>query len=162
MEFNVRMSWQYIAGFVDGEGSIVKTKRTVYRILVPQTHEGVLEEIKKFTGVGYIFKCKTRKAHWKDNWVYAISRQKDVLFVLKKLKPYLIVKRQLAEDRIPTIEKLIAEGEVRRQRLQKRVKVCKFLRGKGWTYRAIAKKLKVDFGYARRLFLYGQDGVWRN
>ena len=156
------MSWKYIAGFMDGEGSIVRTKRTIYRILIPQTHEGVLKEIKRFVGRGYIFKCKTRKAHWKDNWVYAISRQKDVLFFLKKIHPYLIVKRMLATKRIPIMKKCVKNTVARKKRLQKRMKICKLLREQGATYREIAAKLKVDFGYARRLFLYTKDGIWRN
>jgi len=154
MKNGAQISWQYIAGFVDGEGSIVKTKRTVYRILIPQTHEGVLKAIQGFTGMGFIFKGKTRKAHWKDNWVYVVAQQRQVLFFLKKIHPYLIVKRQLATDRIPVLTQLIFEGDQRRGQLQKRLKLCKFWRSKGLTYRAIGKKLKIDFGYARRLCLY--------
>jgi hypothetical protein len=157
-----KMSWQYIAGFVDGEGSIVRTRPTVYRILIPQTHEGVLKEIQRFAGCGFIYQCKTRKSHWKDNWVYAVARQKDVLFFLQKIQPYLIVKKDLAQTRIPTLKILVKRLERKRADLQKRLKLCKFLRSRGWTYRAIAKKLNVDFGYARRLFLYAQDGVWIN
>ena len=155
------MSWEYIAGFVDGEGSIVKTKPTLYRVLIPQTHEGVLIAIKEFSRLGYIYKCATRKAHWKDNWVYAISRRNDVLSFLKKVSPYLIVKKELVERCIPIISDLSKKAKERERKLQKRVKVCKILREQGATYREIAHKLKIDFGYARRLFLYGQDGVWR-
>lgn len=157
------MSWQYIAGFVDGEGSIVKAKNTtVYRVLIPQTHEGVLKAIQEFARVGIIYQCKTRKAHWKDNWVYAVARHKDVLYFLKKIRAYLIVKKKLAESRIPDLKQLVAHDRQKSLDLQKKLKVCKFLRSKGLTFRAIGKKMNVDFGYARRLLLYSQDGVWRH
>lgn len=156
------MSWQYIAGFVDGEGSIVQTQKRVYRLLIPQTHEGVLQEIRHFVAAGTIYKVKKRQAHWKDSWTFAVARQEDLLRFLKKIIPHLIVKKSLAVHRVAIIEKIVAENRAKRRYLQKKLKLCKLLRSQGMTYRAIAKRMNIDFGYARRLYLFAQEGVWRN
>ncbi|MBI3046129.1 MAG: hypothetical protein HYY86_01090 [Candidatus Harrisonbacteria bacterium] len=150
----MNINWGYIAGFVDGEGNIVKNGKNDYRIAIPQTHEGVLKEIQDFSGMGNICKAKKRKPHWKENWVYCIARQKDVLFFLKSIYPYLIVKKGIARKTIPIVAKIVSNQFKNKLCLQKKIKACKFLRGRGLSYRKIGKKLKVDHGYARRLILY--------
>ncbi len=67
------MDWNYIAGFFDGEGSILKHDPTNYRISIPQTNEEVLQKIKTFSNMGNIFKTRKRKEHWKDSWVYSVA-----------------------------------------------------------------------------------------
>jgi len=150
----MNINWSYIAGFVDGEGSIVKYGETDYRVSISQTHEGVFKKIKDFTGVGNICKVGKRKEHWKDSWVYYVARQNDALFFLKNIYPYLIVKKEIAQRTIPIIARIVLKNHKKKLRLQKKIKNCKFLRGKGLSYRAIGKKLNVDHGYARRLILY--------
>ncbi|HPA25214.1 MAG TPA: LAGLIDADG family homing endonuclease [bacterium] len=45
------MTWNYVAGFFDGEGSITKNG-SGFRITIVQTNKEVLEEIKKFIQLG--------------------------------------------------------------------------------------------------------------
>ncbi len=150
----MNINWSYIAGFVDGEGSIVKNGKNDYRIAIPQTHEGVLRAIQDFTGMGNICQVAKRKAHWKESWVYCVARQEGVLFFLKRIYPYLIVKKDIARKIIPMVAKIVFNQRKNKLRLQKKIKACKFLRERGFSYRQIGKKLKVDHGYARRLILY--------
>lgn len=150
----LRINWNYIAGFMDGEGSISKAGDTDYRISIPQTHEGVLLDIQRFTGVGSICKVAKRKAHWKESWTYCVARQEHALWFLRKVYPYLIVKKKLAGKTIPIVERIVFQNREKRRHLQKKVKACKFLRNKGLSYRAIGKKLNVDHGYARRMILF--------
>jgi len=147
------MTWEYIAGFVDGEGSIVVNDSTDYRIVIPQTHLGVLEEIKLFANMGYIYECKKRQAHWKDAWGLAVARQKDVLYFLEKIEPYLIVKKHLAQKYIPLLRRIVEDRNSKKENLLKIIKTCKVLRSQGWTYRALGKKFNRDHGYIRRLIL---------
>lgn len=151
---NMNMDWRYIAGFVDGEGSIIKNGENDYRIAIPQTHEGVLRAIQDFTGMGNICQVAKRKAHWKESWVYCIARQEDTLIFLKRIYPYLIVKKDIAQRTIPIAARIVSNQRKNKLRLQKKIKACKFLRETGLSYRQIGKKLKVDHGYARRLILY--------
>lgn len=148
------MDWRYIAGFVDGEGSIVKNGETDYRIAIPQAHEGVLNEIRNFSGVGNICKIKKRQEHWKESWIYTVARQEDVLFFLKKVSPYLIIKKELTRRTIPIVKDIVRINRKRRFNLQKKVKACKLLRKKGLSYRAIGHKLNIDHGYVRRMVLF--------
>lgn len=149
-----RLSWSYVAGFVDGEGSIVKIGSTDYRVLVSQTNEVVLKLIKRFTGVGRICKLTKRKSHWKESWLYFVGRQKDVLFFLKSVYPYLIVKKDLVRRTIPKVSKIVLLQQEKKLHLQKNVEASKFLRKKGFSYRAIGEKLGIDHGYVRRLALF--------
>lgn len=148
------INWDYIAGFFDGEGSILKPGETDYRVSILQTHEGVLKEIQRFTQVGNICEVAKRKAHWKESWVYYVARQKDVLLFLKKIYPRLIVKKNLAKKIIPVLTSIVLSNKKKKLNLQKKAKACKFLRSRGLSYRAIGAKLKIDHGYARRLILY--------
>jgi len=157
------MTWDYIAGFFDGEGSLVHNGKR-FRILIPQTHEGVLLEIKNFIGSGTIYKVTKRKEHWKECWVYCIARQEDVLkFIkkiknnlikfIKKIKNNLIVKKITVLNAIPRLT-ITLNGMVKRKKLRiDRKNTVEKLRAKGLTYREIGKKVGIDFGYARRLLI---------
>ena len=149
------MNWAYIAGFFDGEGCITFNGKG-FRIAVAQTNFEVLERIKKFVGLGFIIKPTKRKAHWKDSWVYYIARQKDIYIFLRKILKHLVVKRQLAEITIPKLKTIIDNQQRRIDRRQKLVRISRKLRKEGLTFRAIGKKLKIDFGYARQLILNGK------
>src|SRR3989338_2174684 len=89
------MTWDYIAGFIDGEGSIVKRKR-VYNLLISQTQFEVLEEIRKFIGCGLVHALGRRKSHWKDAWLYNAGGGKNTYYILENVANKLIVKRDLA------------------------------------------------------------------
>jgi len=146
------MTWDYIAGFFDGEGSLVHNGKR-FRILIPQTHEGVLLEIKNFIGSGTIYKVTKRKEHWKECWVYCIARQEDVLKFIKKIKNNLIVKKITVLNAIPRLT-ITLNGMVKRKKLRiDRKNTVEKLRAKGLTYREIGKKVGIDFGYARRLLI---------
>ena len=149
-----RVNWSYIAGFIDGEGSITKHGETDYRITVSQTNEEVLKMIQVFTKSGNICQVTKRKEHWKESWVYVVARQKDVLVFLKKIYPYSIVKKNLIRNLIPVITKVVLKQRERKANLQKNIKRSKLLRKKGLSYRAIGKKLGIDHGYVRRLILF--------
>jgi intein-encoded DNA endonuclease-like protein len=146
------MTWEYIAGFFDGEGSLVHNGKG-YRITISQTNYEVLDKIKSYAGIGYIFQNKKRKAHWKESWVYYIAKQEDVYYFIKNISPFLIVKRDLATQIIPKLILAIERGSQRKLRLKNNIIASKNLRKRGLTYREIGKKLGIDWGYARRLSL---------
>ena len=146
------MSWEYIAGFFDGEGTIAHNGKG-FRIVITQTNQEVLEDIQKFSNAGYIAEITKRKLHWKDSWVYYIAKQRDVYKFLKKIKPFLIVKKKLAEKTIPELEKVLEHQEIKRKLSIYREQKSKKLRTTGLTYREIGEYLGIDWGYARRLIL---------
>ena len=98
------MNWDYVGGFFDGEGSIARSGRS-FRISIAQTNEEILNEICDFAGVGHVFKVTKRKEHWKDSWVYHIGSKKDIHLFLKRISPYLILKKDLAGEAISCLAK---------------------------------------------------------
>jgi|TARA_R110000851_G_scaffold11087_1_gene39383 hypothetical protein len=103
----------YIAGLFDGEGSVDFAKRkekrgNVQAILmrIEMTDENVLNWVHETLGVGTVRKrnrSPSRKAHWKDAWVYSV-RFRDALHVCKILWPYTIVKLHKIEQIIDHYE----------------------------------------------------------
>jgi len=146
------MNWDYIAGFFDGEGSVTDYKRKC-RVTITQTNQEVLERIRRFAGVGSIAEITKRKSHWKDSWVYYISKQIDLLKFLNGVVPRLVVKRKLARNAIVVLEYKLQKREVRRQELSLRMHKARELRKQGLPYRDIGKALNIDFGHARRIVL---------
>lgn len=147
------MDWNYIAGFFDGEGTLVGRRRG-FRIGITQTNRKVLEEIKKFSGIGHVCSITKRKKHWKDSWLYFIAKQSDVYRFLKRAEPRLIVKKELAGKAIKVLRAYLKEEKRKKLALRARIKKAKDLRSKGLTYREIGKRLSIDFGYARRLIKF--------
>lgn len=146
------MQWEYIAGFFDGEGSILFNGKR-FRITMAQTNHEVLEQIRVYAGFGNIFKAYKKKAHWKDCWIYFVARQEDVYTFLAKVSPFLIVKRALAARTIPRLKKVIVNKHQRSRLSMFRKREVKKLRKNGLTYREIGKELSIDWGHARRLTL---------
>ena len=103
----------YIAGLFDGEGSVDFKKRkekrgNVQNILmrIEMTDETVLNWVHETLGVGTVRKrnrSPSRKAHWKDAWVYSV-RFRDALHVCKILWPHAIVKLHKIEQIIDHYE----------------------------------------------------------
>lgn len=155
------MTWEYIAGFFDGEGSIV-AKRSGYAVMIPQTNEQVLDQIATFIGVGKVYSLGKRKAHWKDAWVYCVTDYLGTAKVLKGMYPHLVLKKKLASKALGQIRVLLQLAKQRLKLHELREKKGKKLRAEGYTFRQIGKILGIDFGYARRLILgiRKKNGIW--
>ncbi|KKS53744.1 MAG: hypothetical protein UV20_C0046G0001 [Candidatus Magasanikbacteria bacterium GW2011_GWA2_42_32] len=148
----MKMTWDYIAGFFDGEGSIIHNGKG-YRATISQTDLDVLERIKQFLGYGQIFKTTKRKAHWKESWVYYIARQKDVYHFLVAIENHLIVKQQTASKAIPILKNKIKLQIERELKSEKNIVETKKLRKEGLTYRRIGRELGISWSHARRIIL---------
>ncbi|MGL4449699.1 MAG: LAGLIDADG family homing endonuclease [Sarcina sp.] len=87
----------YIAGIIDGEGSILLTKlsQNTHRapvVSVPSTTIELLEYLKKTIGFGKIIrKTNYNKAKHKDCYTYILERN-GAIELLKEISPYLIIK----------------------------------------------------------------------
>lgn len=146
------MTWNYIAGFFDGEGSITQVGKG-FRIAISQTDLKVLNDIKNFVGYGFVFQNKKRQPHWKESWVYYIAKQADVHRFIKNIYPHLIVKRNRAKHVLPLLCRFVINQEVQEKKRAENKKQAKILRQQGLTYRQIGAKIGIDFGYVRRLIL---------
>ena len=101
----MKMTWEYIAGFFDGEGCItLHSNRTngakVYKIQISQANVLVLERIKDFLLENRIY-CRVYKdGHWYKEHCkrLCINGYNDVLKFLENIKDKCIVKEQKAND----------------------------------------------------------------
>lgn len=96
------MSWQYLAGFIDGEGCIharksPKGKKFYVRIVISQAHYQFLTDLyEEFGEVGAL--VRGRKVSDKNETLrWQIHRQDQVKMFLEKLMPYLKYKKPQAE-----------------------------------------------------------------
>jgi len=147
------MNWNYIAGFFDGEGTINPCENNRYKVGITQANKKVLEEIQLFTKIGHIHSIKKRKSHWKNAWIYYISKQEDVYKFLNTISPRLIVKRKEILKIIPKLKEKTAQIKEQKLKVIKRKQLAEKLREKGLSFREIGKRLGIDWGYARRLIL---------
>lgn len=93
-----KYEWAYIAGILDGEGSISAYKRGEHGSLIPaiqvsNTNYFLLEFLSKKLG-GKIYPMRnSNKPRWKPCWSWQIHG-KNVLVVLKKCFDFFIVKKE--------------------------------------------------------------------
>jgi len=92
----------YIAGLVDGEGSLIirwdKRHRYLtfsYFMSIGMTHEGVIKWLSDILGVTY--SVSKRKPPRKTMYVLRVFTQTDLVTLLEELLPWLIVKKEQAE-----------------------------------------------------------------
>ncbi len=99
------LTWQYVAGFFDGEGCIMSnTKangRIVKRVVISQKEDEVLYKIKDFLknyGInGNLYKGKSSGATNLD-----IRKMESVKLFLENVVDYLIVKKDKAREALKT------------------------------------------------------------
>lgn len=101
-----RVAW--LAGFIDGEGTITLCKiKGFYRpiLQIVNTNLASLQECQAImthiSGRKPLIKHKsfsgTRLSHWKDSFQIQVVKQQDVKLLCQALIPYLIVKKLQAE-----------------------------------------------------------------
>jgi hypothetical protein len=111
------VSYEYIAGFFDGEGYIQIAKkspgghsRSPYWLAcsMANTHRGVLDEIQKITGGQVIFH-KGAKTQHSPHYRLTFYTQHALNF-LKAVQPYLVIKREEADLAIAFYEHIKESG----------------------------------------------------
>ncbi len=115
--------YAYMAGIVDGEGSIFiskqkrKENRVGYRfypiLVITNTHKGVLDYFVEKTGLGKVFERKEQEKPYFKTAKVAYRwdiKHTQVGTLLKKLLPYLVIKRKQAENVLAFLE--MFEGAV--------------------------------------------------
>lgn len=86
----IEIGW--LAGIIDGEGSIVMDKRTMWRhptISISSTDIEILLEVKRICGAGSILRHKKYQTHHKDSWIFRLYGAGKVLGVLALISPFL-------------------------------------------------------------------------
>ena len=102
----------YLAGCIDCDGSISvkvgKIRRS--KINICSSHKEYLEKIKEIAGCGHIY--RTRKAHkihgyfHNEGYEWHLSAKKYLLPLVKRLYPYLILKKDKCSKIIKVLNKV--------------------------------------------------------
>ncbi len=89
------MTYEYIAGFIDGEGCISMTSNP--NIIVTQCNEEVLSKMCEFTGLGAVYDKKMpRNDKWRQAWQWKIGG-KQAIEMLERIAALLVLKKPEAE-----------------------------------------------------------------
>lgn len=126
-----KLSWEYVAGFCDGEGYIGfraypkrKDGSRNYnpRLVITNTNLRVLSLIKEFLGCGNIYRhkgCHSRKnrtpANWKLCWIYQVTGKQNLLPILQGLQPYLVIKVEQADELIEYMKPMRSPTDSRKR-----------------------------------------------
>ena len=101
------MTWQYIAGFFDGEGNVntSASRGRSWAVRIVQTETNVLNRIAKFleehnieSHLYHSYKASQYKKANKDLWCLQLTGESNVNQFLAGVLPFLIVKKPLAQD----------------------------------------------------------------
>lgn len=110
------MSWEYFAGFFDGEGTIFVKRRMSPIVILGQSGprgKALLSEIIEFLRASGITPssevptpnsrtkrgaCSKQGKRYKDFWQFQVANRPDALELLRRLLPYLRIKKVEAED----------------------------------------------------------------
>jgi len=147
---NGKISWQYIAGFLDGEGTISQRKKGNWSVEIYQCTKQakVLFEIQKFLAENniesHIYKRRHKRQYENTAGMWlAISKTKEVLKFLLMIKGFLIVKKEQCENAIKDLQIKTKRGKVRLTREEK--ERIKELWNKGKTVKEIAEILRLNY-----------------
>lgn len=99
----------YIAGLVDGEGSVMLTERkagTVHlRVAVSNTFKPVLEWLGEITGIGSVYRHEPNKSNHKVGWSWR-CHSNGAEELLRQIRPFLRIKPFQADLAINFHERL--------------------------------------------------------
>jgi len=156
------MTWDYVAGFFDGEGSATILTRRLC-LSMSNTDLAALEAIRDFIGCGSIrqLTLRNRPAHHKPCFILEVGRVADLARVVPELLPRSIVKRSVLE----TMSARLAAGVRTRARTFGAVKAAgvdtikRWYEDDGLTLNEIADRL----GTAQSTVIYfmEQQGIAR-
>ena len=98
----------YIAGIIDGEGTIGLTKHKERRtlrgwnyepyIMVSNTSKSIMEYLKEVTGIGYYWSktYKNMNRGWKVPFAWQTGARREIISLLEQILPYLVIKKRHA------------------------------------------------------------------
>jgi hypothetical protein len=97
------MTFEWLAGFVDGEGWIGLSTRThggrtykYARLHVSNTHHATMRKLHRIFGGRLYLRKKSKNVNWKQTMEWMVNGQ-EALHLLRKLLPHLTVKRKAAQ-----------------------------------------------------------------
>lgn len=99
----------YLAGLVDGEGSIVfdKRRRRSIKVQIVNTDASLIKALSRLGGSVFWHQRRNRQHRPLGEW--RVGRAVDCLALLTAIEPYLIIKRDRAREAISLLRELITQ-----------------------------------------------------
>lgn len=97
------ISIDYIAGIIDGEGSI-KIHKNKVQITISNTNMEMLEKIRKYLNFGNVGSYPKRKENWKSEGRYLTRNNDEAKTLLMMLDGKLIIKQKKCADALKVLE----------------------------------------------------------
>ena len=122
------MSWEWFAGFFDGEGSIAisRVRNRSVRLSIGQVDPTPLNAIRIFLfdrGIEGRMYFIPHSGNRQDSWVFGINAKEPVHYTLKHLLPFLIVKERKAQEALQFLAGMRAGGRRRTLTIEERVEI---------------------------------------
>lgn len=92
-----KMDWVWLAGVLDGEGSLMIVRANADnfapRIMVANTNLDFLQQVEKITGCGSIKLAHKESLVRKKGYKWTCDVWDDIIQIIEEVHPYLIIKR---------------------------------------------------------------------
>jgi hypothetical protein len=150
-----KITIQWLAGWLEGEGSFVCKKSGVH-VGATSTDRDVIEDIALTFG-GSVYAITKRQAHWKDAWVWGINGAK-AYDLCKRLYPYMHSRRQQSIDRLLR-QYEFSPRKATSDRIRSRISLVLRLRADGLKHREIAEIVKVERSVVSHILRKNRFGV---
>jgi len=102
----------YIAGILDGEGSILLLRSSCRARIYPRVVVGMSDHVcvgtlQNITSVGHVYTVEYKKKNCKSIYTWNVQAVLEIYFLLKAVLPYLITKKERAKVMIDFVERRI-------------------------------------------------------
>lgn len=103
----------WLAGFFDGEGCVYLHKKQTHsvEINISNTQAGVITAIHERVRVGQVVCTTYNRAEWKSKYSWRIRNYDDVGTFLRRVTPFLVIKREQALAALARIDAAQVEKE---------------------------------------------------
>ena len=111
------IQFAYLAGIIDGEGTVTihchrqynrPTSQLRPRLIVSNTDQRMLKEIQHRHGGTVIPNSRKRRPGYKDVFLWRVAGANDLLFLLERVRPFLIIKARVADIMIGYLKSRLA------------------------------------------------------
>lgn len=140
-QFRGKALWTSLATLIDGEGCInlarqvknLPRPRYFIRIEIVNTNEAYLQAWMQRIGKGFVNAQRDGNEKHSTSYRWCIVKVADIVYVLKKVLPYLLIKKEQAVISLDLREGKFVKGEkpneqelARRERLYQRMRILNF------------------------------------
>lgn len=146
------ISWEYLAGMIDADGSIgtyfTKSGRVV-RVVIANTNHEFLKELQKQFGGSLSLREKGQKENWKPFGSITWSRIQAGI-ILKNIFPHLLIKKEQASTALDLLEYRKRPKNERLYYVRKEI---------GAFGKIKPEVLEIEEGFAKRIYKLNKKGV---